>query len=293
MAGLRAIWAATELSFQFIPLSFIAFMGITVWFSFRVKESVFLFLAAITGTFLWLEFVIARALGAPGMFFHEGTELFLFAGGMLTLFSILGAFLERQETAHAQACGVALRIWIIRFVVFTMVILGFQEPWEKILDGRLYYPVIIGAFLGLATLASAVWTLHVARKLNSPIERLKAAFPAIGASALLLIMYGVTAKGNESHAVTMQIITNLAAFATAIWLIYRGIQARITHLYFTGVATILVLSLCRYFDLIGDYMGGAALFVVCGGLLFGAARFWQFDNKEPEKPADEIMEVAP
>ncbi|MFP8874227.1 MAG: DUF2157 domain-containing protein, partial [Myxococcota bacterium] len=114
---LAFIWAASEASFEFFPLSFIFFMGVTAWFSFRVKESVFLFLVAVGGALLWFEFAVARVLGESGKFFEGGAELLLFAGGMFILLNTLGAFLERQKTPHVQACGVALRIWVIRFVI--------------------------------------------------------------------------------------------------------------------------------------------------------------------------------
>jgi hypothetical protein len=36
----------------------------------------------------------------------------------------------------------------------------------------------------------------------------------------------------------------------------------------------------RYFDLIGDYIGGALLFALAAGILFGAARYWRARMKE-------------
>jgi len=290
---LAFIWAGTELSFEFLPLSFLLFMGVTTWFSLRKRESVLLFLVAVAGTFLWLEFAIARVLGESGQFFDGPTETILLAGGMFILLNTLGEVLERHKTPHFQACGVALRIWVMRFVILSMIVFGFEGPWEGFIDEGLHFPAFIGVFLGLATLVSAIWAVHVARRHDDRAGGLTASLPALGLGVLLLIAYAAAAMGNEDHAVLMQIITNLAAFITSIWLIYRGIQARHTHLYYTGVATILIMSLCRYFDLIGNYMGGAALFVVCGGLLFGAARFWQFDHRMSQEPTNDSLESAP
>ena len=36
----------------------------------------------------------------------------------------------------------------------------------------------------------------------------------------------------------------------------------------------LILALLRYFDLIGDYVGGSLLFLFFAGVLFASARFW-------------------
>ena len=52
-------------------------------------------------------------------------------------------------------------------------------------------------------------------------------------------------------------------------------QDALTHYFYTGVVLVLMTALLRYFDLIGDYIGGAVLFFVCSAILFAAARFWR------------------
>jgi len=42
-----------------------------------------------------------------------------------------------------------------------------------------------------------------------------------------------------------------------------------------GVSMLLLLAFFRYFDLVGDYLGTAILFMVCAGILMAAARFWR------------------
>ena len=43
-------------------------------------------------------------------------------------------------------------------------------------------------------------------------------------------------------------------------------------------ATILLIALVRYIDLIGDYIGGAILFIVIAAVLLGAAKFWKVNQ---------------
>ena len=62
---------------------------------------------------------------------------------------------------------------------------------------------------------------------------------------------------------------------TGIWLIRRGIDDAATHFFYTGVGVLLLTALARYFDLIGDYIGGAVLFAVAAAVLYGAARYWR------------------
>lgn len=63
--------------------------------------------------------------------------------------------------------------------------------------------------------------------------------------------------------------------AVGIWLIIRGIHSGISHYFFLGVTAILLTAFMRYIDLIGDYIGGAVLFMVFAVLLLGAAKYWK------------------
>ena len=79
----------------------------------------------------------------------------------------------------------------------------------------------------------------------------------------------------EVHAAVFQVLDNVALVATGIWLIVRATATGAAHLFFLGVATILLTAFLRYVDLIGDYVGGAVLFLAFAALLLGAARFWK------------------
>ena len=70
-------------------------------------------------------------------------------------------------------------------------------------------------------------------------------------------------------------IYNIALIAMGAILIIKGINRGISHYFYLGIATILLVALMRYIDLIGDYVGGALLFIFCATLLLGAARYWK------------------
>lgn len=296
---LSFIWFTTELSFEFLPVSFVFFMGVSVWFSLRVKESVLLFLVSVFGLLLWAEFAFARCLGDVGNFYDEPPEFLLFSASMFILMNSLGEFLEEQKLPHLKACGAALRVWVIRFVILSMIVFGFEAPWRGLLSEELNHPALMGSILALAVGIGVGWIIYASRKVPRGIERAKRALPKVGLIALLVLAFGVSIYATTvpegavlGLAIAMQVITNLAAFATSIWLIYRGIEGRLTLFYYTGVATLLLMALCRYFDLIGNYLGGAALFAVCGGLLFGAARFWQYESKGSDDSSSDPVEAA-
>ena len=81
-----------------------------------------------------------------------------------------------------------------------------------------------------------------------------------------------------------QVLDNVALVGTGIWLIVRGTAAGVSHYFFLGVATILLTAFLRYVDLIGDYIGGAVLFMAFAALLLGAARYWKRRQSREVRP---------
>ena len=102
-------------------------------------------------------------------------------------------------------------------------------------------------------------------------------FYLVTLTALLLIE-------NDVHAPLFQVVYNLALISTGVSLIIKGIHSGISHYFFLGIATILLVALLRYIDLIGDYVGGAMLFILCAVLLLGAARYWKGYLAKGEQP---------
>ncbi len=88
-------------------------------------------------------------------------------------------------------------------------------------------------------------------------------------------MFAVVYLNNPTHSLIFQIASNIALIAFGIWLILQGINHGISHYFFLGIATILLTALIRYIDLIGDYIGGAILFILFAIILLGAAKYWK------------------
>jgi hypothetical protein len=91
----------------------------------------------------------------------------------------------------------------------------------------------------------------------------------------MLSMVVLVVPGHMDNMIYFQITYNVALISAGIWLIHRGIQRGISHYFFLGTATILLTALMRYIDLIGEYIGGAILFMGLAALLLGAAKYWK------------------
>ncbi|MDO8271977.1 MAG: DUF2157 domain-containing protein, partial [Gammaproteobacteria bacterium] len=73
----------------------------------------------------------------------------------------------------------------------------------------------------------------------------------------------------------LRIADNLALLAVGIALLLHGVRSGVSRHFFLGIGVILLTGMLRYFSLIGDYVGGAVLFIVFAGLMLGAAQYWR------------------
>jgi heme/copper-type cytochrome/quinol oxidase subunit 4 len=96
---------------------------------------------------------------------------------------------------------------------------------------------------------------------------------------LPLLTVGCRSAGcADAAALLPTILVNVAMVAGAFWLMQVGLQEDRGRPFGAGVLYFLLWSVLRYVDLFGDFggmLGAASMFFVCGGALFGVARYWQ------------------
>ena len=79
----------------------------------------------------------------------------------------------------------------------------------------------------------------------------------------------------DGDPLSWQVAGNLLAVVCGIAFVIEAVQETSTSSFYMGVGMLLLLAFFRYFDLVGDYLGTAILFMVCAGILMAAARFWR------------------
>ena len=115
-----------------------------------------------------------------------------------------------------------------------------------------------------------------------PVLLVPAALAAGAMAAVVIAGAHVDPANLESGATWFQALDNAALVVAGIWLIMRGTTTGVSHWFFLGVATILLTAFLRYVDLIGDYVGGATLFLAFAVLLLGSARYWKSRRSREE-----------
>lgn len=279
---LSAVWFFLEAGFGYIPWLFLAFCASFFWFSLKQKQSILVFLAGVVGMVTFCEILLTRIL-SPGLEILEpsANHVYFTLGIFLLLFT-LGGFLERRQISNMLTdYGLVLRLWAMRFGVLTLFIFSFSEPWEELFESRIADFGFV-AFWSLGVLVLVYTLLHACSRLNdresavcTPVLSTDN-IPSIAfvcAFALANMLIGLTGA-SENLIVPFQIITNLGLLSMGIWCITRALRTSAGSSFYFGVGIILITALLRYFDLIGDYIGGAILFFIAGGIMFLSAKLW-------------------
>jgi predicted membrane protein DUF2157 len=82
----------------------------------------------------------------------------------------------------------------------------------------------------------------------------------------------------DAAALLPTVLVNVAMVAGAFWLMQLGLQEDRGRPFGAGVLYFLLWAVLRYVDLFGDFggmLGAALMFLMCGGALYGVARYWQ------------------
>ncbi|WP_237068231.1 DUF2157 domain-containing protein [Microbulbifer guangxiensis] len=264
---LALVWFLLEVFTGYLPALFPLFFLVSGYILWRGPQSALLLLVAVGSVGLWLEYALSWLWddGRGGLLFDMHGENLVVAAGLFLLLFAFSHWLSRRPDSKPRDYAALLSIWSLRFALVLMLVMSFARPWRALLDYE--WPHQLGMWLMLIVLgAASLWLARRAQRLPSV---------ALLFATLVIVMLAVIIDGEPRHAVAFQLVANFALLGTGIWLIVRGIGSGISHYFFLGVTAILVTAFLRYIDLIGDYLGGAALFTLFALLLLLAARFWK------------------
>lgn len=173
--------------------------------------------------------------------------------------------MQARDSVKSKDYSVLLSLWTLRFGLIAMLVMSYEGVWTELIssywDHQLSMWLIVTALLG-----ASLW-------LAKRTDCLRTLIPVI--VFCLICMLSVVFLKNPENAIYLQVICNIALVVVGIRLIMNGIESGISHYFFLGVATILLTAFMRYIDLIGEYVGGAILFMVLAAVLLGSAKYWK------------------
>jgi uncharacterized membrane protein len=263
MLALAFIWLFMEANLGFLPVTFPLFLAAALYVL-SMRPSITLFLTVISGSLLWLEY-LAAWFWSDGLRLTFSEEHIVLTASLFALAYGASRWLMQRREVALQDYGAILAAWCLRFVIVLLLVFSFESPWKELLRADWnHWPslLVVCGFIWTAALYLGYRATHYAS--------------LIAFAALLLLSAGALALLNGAvHAPLFQAAYNLVLIGLGIWLITRGVQHRVSHYFWSGIAAILAVALFRYFDLIGSYIGGSLLFLTIAGILLGAARYWR------------------
>ncbi|WP_108650643.1 DUF2157 domain-containing protein [Dongshaea marina] len=268
---LALIWMILEASYGFYPPLFILFLGAALWILYKGKPSLLLLFCFMIGLFLWLELSLSE-YWSPGYRLDVHAEQVILGVGLGIVAYALSLWLNRSGSAKAKDYAAFISLWSLRGALILMFVLSFESPWEELIRAHWKHQLSMSFIAGLLSVLSL--GLAIFSKRLFPLLLILVCY-LLSVAALLLTHH-------DSHAIYFQLLYNLLLILWGVYLIIQGIHRAISHYFFLGVVTILLTALMRYIDLIGDYTGGAILFIVFAAILLGAARYWRFYKARKE-----------
>jgi len=249
------------------------------FFAIRIKKSLALFLLATVATLFFSELVLTDMIEKKDV----GVTHIVYTIGLQLILYCLGGLLERSAKDESIVdYGIVLRLWAMRFTVFTLFAFSFDVTWKGFIQVVAKNPsTVVNTTFAMSLLA--IFLLCLTRPLAiRPSKHLGSHVPqAVTFIAIYLAMMLFSTQAEvsqfhykvESSAATLgTLAANALLIVVAIWYIAKGIAAERSSEVLFGTFIILTLSLIRYFDLIGGYVGTATLFLVEAGIMFAVAR---------------------
>lgn len=265
---LAYIWFMLEADLGYYPAAMPVFIAAGVYVLGRCPNfSAVLGLMVAVMWVLWIYFTAGFAWHGD---LDAVPEHFLLLAASLAFLYGFGIYLAGTAREVWQAYGVLLQTWVLRTVLVVLLYFTFAESWRDLLQSP--WPYWRSALLCSAGLwATGLLLAYRGARLVSLLWF---------AGLYVLVCLGLVVF-DETQVVIPQVVANLAAVGCGVWLIFRGVESGVGDKYWTGVMLILLIALFRYFDLIGDYVGGALLFFAIAAVLLGAARFWKSRHTLP------------
>ena len=254
------------------PYFYILVIALIGYISSTCKQNSLHFIAWFSSFILWINLTLAHIWKDFNSFKPRQENLILNYALCIFIFG-MSKKLVSYDSSTLKDYGTLINTWALRLSLISLIPLTYQEPWRSLIQydwphstSLLFFCILLIAF-----------GLSMSFRSSSLIKPLY-----FNGSLLYLCPLALQQRKNKDKAVYFQILTNTFLLTSGIFLIARGVKDAISHYFISGICIIMLLAFLRYFDLIGNYIGGAMLFFFFAIVIFLCASFWKknFTQKE-------------
>ncbi|AQS35954.1 putative membrane protein (DUF2157) [Shewanella psychrophila] len=272
MLGLATIWLCVEVGEDFFPASYPVFLLSALLLALYCRSTPTIFVFSLFALLLWLNLAFSWLMGR-GIHYEPFGDLLPFSLALGLVFNGLAWALMRTSNRTWREYGLVLHLWLLRASVVTLLILSFEDVWsEYSSESDIIFVLSIMSLIACGVIS---WRLSVKNGRYASI-------PSLLFSLGFCICFIAQAYFNSGDMIAA-ITINLLLLVFGISLIRRGIEQDETQYFYTGVAVLLATAFVRYFDLIGDYLGGALLFLIAASIMMLAARYWRLRGQTEQR----------
>ena len=261
---LAGLWYTLEFMHGYNTGSAALFLAAAVYVL-SAARSLVLFLMVVIGAALVFETSLWQWLNSSSISVDSERCLaaisIAVSAAIVLAYWALSLWLNTRPSSRAQDYGALLELWSLRFGVVFLLVTSFAFFWEELFEWHNAHVLITASFVAL--LAAALLLGMAAAR----------GWITLAAVAVVAGIFSLPAFATDP--VASQMVVNLMAMLSGVYLIIRGLSADRSQYYFLGIILILGIGLLRYFDLIGSYLGGALLFGFFAAVLLASAYYWK------------------
>ncbi len=275
---LAALWAYLEFDIGYLPWLYIGFLISYYYFVFRLKPSTPIFVLTVAQTVMFFMFVLSHSYYPYSYYVRWGSMHVIFL--ISTLFVLRQAAnldLKTDSPAWVKDYAAAIYLWVLRLGILFFVIFTFKDPWRALVrsaDENSAFALLNGVVIMVTTLVFYRLRQRMSKATLPELIQKDWLFIALTFFYCAFCFVLPTLDYTVSP-IYLQVLGNIFMFATALKILNDGLKNLSGSSFYTGLGMILVQVFCRYIDLIGNYLGGAALFMIAGFIMILAARFWK------------------
>lgn len=287
LTGLLALqWFFVEFFVGFfsmgLVLIFPLFIVSQIYVLFKARLSLSLFLTCTVSFLLWVNTLLSVLWRDENRGYLRVFEEHIFVEmALFVLLYVISQWLYSRNDSKFKDYGTTLCLFVLRFTLIGMLVFSYEEVWVELMkadwDHRMSMCFIVFALMAVAF--GMAWRLG-----NKWLSVLVPILLIGGVMVIVLLTESLVNSGQFTiYATYLQIVDNIVLVLAGVALVIKGNTSGVSHYFFLGVAVILLTGYLRYIDLIGDYIGGATLFLLFAFVLLGAAKYWKTRQMEGRK----------
>jgi len=268
---LSCIWFFMETGNYHYPGIFPLFILAGLWVLYKGKASTLLFIGSIFSFGIWFEYSLIKIFTDHRYYFDLEPEVIVITMAFFVFVYSFSYYLRNLKEHKFKDYAALLSLWSLRFGILFLFFTIFKDFWSEFYTHH-WQNLELMYFISLIFLSASVYLSVSFNKLKVFLS----IFTIFSLPFILLSLYQldiITARSELSFYTAG--VYNLVLIASCIKLIHKGVNEGVSHYFYLGVSGLVFYALIRYFNLFGDFITSAILFIILAFILLSVSKYWK------------------